>query len=134
MAMLSIAQKTSAPVDLAEHLRSHIDKNFHDTHPDDFASDYARLAKLRNAAVLTNADIKQEAHPSLLRDLTAYYAQLVFLASKFPDDVRRPSGFADQVDRRRLLVAARVHLSFGRRPALWCSAESTAHRARSRTV
>lgn len=37
--------------------------------------------------MLGSPEARPEAHPNLLRDLVRYFAQLVFLASKFPDDI-----------------------------------------------
>lgn len=52
------------------------------SHPDDYASDLARLAQLRSKI------IDSEPQSSMLDEFLTYQAQIAFLATRFPDNVR----------------------------------------------
>ncbi|KAK0555710.1 pH-response regulator protein palA/rim20 [Tilletia horrida] len=81
--LLAVPAKSSKSVtkQLSEAVRSHIAHNHIDAHPDSFKSDIATLCKLRDKCV------NLELHQLSIQDATRYYAQLVFVSTKLPDQL-----------------------------------------------
>ncbi|ROW06594.1 hypothetical protein VMCG_04254 [Cytospora schulzeri] len=78
---LSIPFRKSNHVSLATAIRQYISKKY-DQHPDMFRQDLEVIDSLRRDA--TNV---REAHPSGIKKLQAYAAQLVWISGKFPIDI-----------------------------------------------
>lgn len=81
--VLAIPAKTSplASTAFSKALREHIHSHFTDTHPDAFADDLKSIARLRDA--ITHSDV----HVASIEAAQKYYAQLVFMCTKFPADI-----------------------------------------------
>lgn len=79
---LSLPFRKSTPLSFSTAIRQYISKKY-DQHPDMFRHDLEVIDALRRDA--TNV---REAHPSGIKKLQAYAAQLVWISGKFPIDVR----------------------------------------------
>lgn len=79
---LSLPFRKSTTLSLSTAIRQYISKKY-DQHPDMFRHDLEVIDALRRDA--TNV---REAHPSGIKKLQAYAAQLVWISGKFPIDVR----------------------------------------------
>lgn len=79
---LSLPFRKSTALSLSTAIRQYISKKY-DQHPDMFRHDLEVVDALRRDA--TNV---REAHPSGVKKLQAYAAQLVWISGKFPIDVR----------------------------------------------
>lgn len=73
---------------LGEAIKRYISTKY-DQHPDIFTKDLEAIDKARTLA--TNST---EPHPSGVKKLQAYAAQLVWISGKFPIDVRTELGVA----------------------------------------
>jgi programmed cell death 6-interacting protein len=80
--MLWLEFRRSAHVSLAKTIRQYISDKY-DQHPDMFRNDLDVIDALRRDAVNS-----QDPHPSAIKKLQAYAAQLVWVSGKFPIDVR----------------------------------------------
>ncbi len=78
---LSIPFRKSSPISLSSAIRQYITKKY-DQHPDMFRQDLEVADNLRRDAVNV-----RDAHPSGIKKLQAYAAQLVWIGGKFPIDV-----------------------------------------------
>ncbi|CDH53916.1 ph signal transduction protein [Lichtheimia corymbifera JMRC:FSU:9682] len=78
--MLSIDTKSTERVTWTPHLRKYISNGYAE-HPDIYTDDFRVLDELRNDCIY------MEANEKALNRLIKYYAQLVFIGSKFPIDV-----------------------------------------------
>ena len=81
---LSLPFRKSTQISLSTAIRQYISKKY-DQHPDMFRHDLEVIDSLRRDAVNV-----REAHPSGIKKLQAYAAQLQFIGSKFPIDVGIP--------------------------------------------
>ncbi|KAE8258843.1 hypothetical protein A4X13_0g1403 [Tilletia indica] len=81
--LLAVPGKSSKSVTktLSEAVRAHIAHNHIDAHPDTFKSDIATLCKLRDKCLTL------ELHTLSAQDATRYYAQLVFVSTKLPEQL-----------------------------------------------
>lgn len=100
---LSLPFRKSTQLSLSTAIRQYISKKY-DQHPDMFRHDLEVIDALRRDAVNI-----REAHPSGIKKLQVYAAQLVWISGKFPIDVRPPSPSGSAclatdfvTDRRRL--------------------------------
>lgn len=66
---------------MADAIKQYISTKY-DQHPDMFANDLKTIDELRNGAIHA-----QEPHPSGIKKLQAYAAQLMWMSGKFPIDV-----------------------------------------------
>ncbi|KAI7881857.1 BRO1-domain-containing protein [Lichtheimia hyalospora FSU 10163] len=80
--MLSIDTKSTERVTWTPHLRKYISNGYAE-HPDIYTDDFRVLDELRNDCIY------MEANEKALNRLIKYYAQLVFIGSKFPIDASR---------------------------------------------
>ena len=92
---LAIPFRKSTQISLAAAARQYITKRY-DQHPDDFRHDLETIDSLRRDAVNV-----REAHPSGIKKLQAYAAQLVWIGGKFPTDVGSRPRPCCWVNRRR---------------------------------
>ncbi|WVO14605.1 pH-response regulator protein palA/RIM20 [Cryptococcus depauperatus] len=84
---LEIPTKIALPLPtFSQHLLDYISTHFHDTHPESFRKDVETLAMMRRDWI----ESKTECHPEFVRAHIKYYAQLVFLSTKFPSDINVP--------------------------------------------
>lgn len=81
---LSIPFRKSTSLSLSTAIRQYISKKY-DQHPDMFRHDLEVIDALRRDAINV-----REAHPSGVKKLQAYAAQLVWISGKFPIDVCAP--------------------------------------------
>jgi len=81
--LLAVPGKSSKSVTktLSEAVRAHITNNHIDAHPDTFKSDIATLCKLRDKC------LSLELHSVAAQDATRFYAQLVFVSTKLPEEL-----------------------------------------------
>lgn len=79
---LSLPFRKSTPLSFSTAIRQYISKKY-DQHPDMFRHDLEVIDALRRDAINV-----REAHPSGIKKLQAYAAQLVWISGKFPIDVR----------------------------------------------
>ncbi|KAI9489348.1 BRO1-like domain-containing protein [Zychaea mexicana] len=79
--MLSSSTKRTERLTWTPHLRKYISNGYAE-HPDLYTDDFRVLDELRNDCIY------MEASEKALNRLIKYYAQLVFIGSKFPIDVR----------------------------------------------
>lgn len=79
--MLSLPFRRPTQLSLASSIRQYICKKY-DQHPDMFRHDLEVIDALRRDAVNV-----REAHPSGIKKLQMYAAQLVWMGGKFPIDV-----------------------------------------------
>ncbi|KAL1837052.1 hypothetical protein VTK73DRAFT_4833 [Phialemonium thermophilum] len=79
--VLSLPFRKSTQISLSSTIRQYISKKY-DQHPDMFRHDLEVIDALRRDAVNV-----REAHPSGIKKLQAYAAQLVWIGGKFPDDI-----------------------------------------------
>ncbi|KAL1836441.1 hypothetical protein VTJ49DRAFT_5150 [Mycothermus thermophilus] len=79
--MLWLEFRRSAHVSLASAIREYISDKY-DQHPDMFRNDLQVIDALRRDAVNS-----QDPHPSAIKKLQAYAAQLVWVSGKFPIDI-----------------------------------------------
>ncbi|ORY32117.1 BRO1-like domain-domain-containing protein [Naematelia encephala] len=87
---LQIPPKRANPLpSFSQQLLSYISHHFRDAHPEAFREDVDTLVGLRKEWV----EPKAEAHPEIVRGLMRYYAQLSFLATKFPSDISVPFSY-----------------------------------------
>ncbi|EIW68315.1 hypothetical protein TREMEDRAFT_63488 [Tremella mesenterica DSM 1558] len=81
---LPIPTKRAEPLPaFSGHILTYISHHFRDAHPEAFRKDVDVLATMRRELV----EPKAEAHPEMTKGLMRYYAQLSFLATKFPSDI-----------------------------------------------
>jgi programmed cell death 6-interacting protein len=78
---LSLPFRKSTQLSFSTAIRSYISKKY-DQHPDMFRHDLEVIDSLRRDAVNV-----REPHPSGIKKLQAYAAQLVWISGKFPIDV-----------------------------------------------
>jgi programmed cell death 6-interacting protein len=83
--ILSFPFRKSTHLSLSAAVRQYINTKY-DQHPDMFKQDLEVIDALRRDAVNV-----REAHPSGVKKLQAYAAQLVWVGGKFPLDVSRLS-------------------------------------------
>lgn len=79
---LTLPFRRTHTISLGEAIKQYISTKY-DQHPDMFARDLETIGQLRAAAVGA-----LEPHASGVRKIQAYAAQLVWIAGKFPIDVR----------------------------------------------
>ncbi|SPQ24265.1 cb4f57de-5c5e-4aa1-b4ad-3e729a5f779b [Thermothielavioides terrestris] len=79
--VLSLPFRKSSQISLASSIRQYISQKY-DQHPDMFRHDLEAIDALRRDAVNV-----REAHPSGIKKLQAYAAQLVWMSGKFPIDI-----------------------------------------------
>lgn len=100
-------------VSLKEAIKKYISSKY-DQHPQMFAADLDAIDQLRHDTVST-----LEPHASGIRKIQAYAAQLVWLGSKFPVDVREAQGKRcvtcadDEIqDRCRVRMVSRIGIQY----------------------
>ncbi|KAF2100529.1 BRO1-domain-containing protein [Rhizodiscina lignyota] len=79
--ILFLPFRRSVPVRMADAIKQYISTKY-DQHPDMFASDLNTIEELRNGAIHA-----QEPHPSGIKKLQCYAAQLMWMSGKFPIDI-----------------------------------------------
>jgi len=86
--ILGVPFRKGTQLSLSSAIKQYISTKY-DQHPDMFRQDLDVIDALRRDAVNV-----REAHPSGIKKLQAYAAQLVWISGKFPIDVRLVSSLA----------------------------------------